>query len=123
MATREALWLSRLHVDGAILMSPENARRLAARQERDNPNPKIAVEDVEAYDELHYPGSKAKRDAFIARGGVEIMGSSYVAKLSHEDFHEHYGTVCDETCPHARLLPPATLRSRPWWKRLFARKQ
>lgn len=100
-------------------MSPENARRLAARQERDNPKLKITVDDVEAYDELHYPGSKAKREAFVARGGVEIMGSSYVAKLSHDDFHEHYGTVCDETCPHARLIPRAHVTRKPWWRRLL----
>lgn len=104
-------------------MSPENARRLAARQERDNPTPKISEADVEAYSEIHYPGHNAHRDAFIARGGVEICGNSYIAKLSHDDFHEHYGTVCDETCPHARLIPPARLQSRSWWKRLFARKQ
>lgn len=58
-------------------MNDENARRLAARQERDEL--KISVADVEAYCELHYPGSRAKRDAFIARGGVEIPGNGYVA--------------------------------------------
>lgn len=97
-------------------MSPENARRLRERQERDAP--KISVEDVETYRDVHYPESKAKRDAFLARGGVEIMGASYVAKLSHEDFHEHYGTECDETCPHRRYLPAARVR-RSWWRRLF----
>jgi hypothetical protein len=97
-------------------MNEENARRIAERQDRDRP--KISVEDVEVYCELHYPGSRAKRDAFLARGGVEIMGAGYIAKLSHEDFHEHYGTECDDTCPHPR--PP---KRESWWKRLFARNR
>jgi hypothetical protein len=97
-------------------MSRENARRLAERQERDQP--KIAPADVEAYREMHYPGSSASRDEFVANGGVEVPGDTYVAALSHDRFHEWFGTECDDTCPHRRLLPVATVR-RPWWRRLL----
>lgn len=95
-------------------MNEENARRLAARQERDRP--KIGVADVEAYREVHFPGSIAKRDAFLARGGVEIPDDGHVAKLSHERFHEWFGTECDETCPHAKHELPAARVRRPWWR-------
>lgn len=93
-------------------MNEENARRLAAREARDQP--KITVAEVAAYREVHYPGSNAKRDAFVAQGGVEIMGDSYVAKLSHGRFHDWFGTVCDETCPHPKDPPRMS-----WWRRLF----
>lgn len=98
-------------------MSEENARRLAARQERDRPL--IAETDVDAYRETHYPGSRAQRDAFIANGGVEVCGDGYVAKLSHDRFHLWFGTECDDTCPHRRHLPAASVRCSSRWKRLL----
>ena len=96
-------------------MNEENARRLAARQERDRP--KITEADVDTYRELHYPGSRAHRDEATARGIVEIPGDGYIAALSHERFHEWFGTVCDETCPHG-FVPPKPR----WWRRLFGRR-
>jgi len=100
-------------------MSEENARRLAARQQREQP--KISEADVDEYREIHHPRSRAQRDAFIAKGGVEICGDGYVAKLSHTAFHQWFGTECDDTCPHRRRMPIAAIRI-PWWKRLLGRR-
>lgn len=92
-------------------MNEENARRLAARLARDRPL--ISIADVDSYRELHYPGSRAHRDKAVARGIVAIPGDDYVAALSHERFHDWFGTVCDETCPHPKPPP------RSWWRRLL----
>lgn len=99
-----------------VRMSDENARRLAARQERDRA--KVSLAEVDAYRELHYPGSIARRNEARALGIVEIPGDGYVAALSHQGFHEWFGTECDDTCPHRRSsLPAASVRRKPWWRR------
>lgn len=95
-------------------MNAENARRLAERQERDRL--RISLADVEAYRRVHYPDRR--ENTRVAR----IPGDEYVAKLPHDEFHEWFGTVCDDTCPHPRPIPSAQLKQAPWWKRLFARR-
>ena len=95
-------------------MSEENARRLAARQERDRL--KISMGDVDKYRELHSPGSRERAALASARGITPIPGDSYVAQLSHERFHEWFGTGCDDTCPHRRDEPPVARTVKPWWR-------
>ena len=86
-------------------MSERNAQRLAARLERDRP--KITEADVEEYRRVHYPDhATGREDGFL--------GDGYVARLTHDRFHEWFGTECDDTCPHPR--PP---RRVTWWRRLF----
>lgn len=98
-------------------MSTENERRLAERQARDQL--KISVADVEEYAEIHYPGSRAHDAEAAARGIPKVPSDRYVAQLSHERFHEWFGTECDDTCPHPRPVPAARAGRRPWWRRLF----
>lgn len=93
-------------------MNEENARRLAQRRAREQPL--ITEAEVEAYERVHYPDR-------VDRPGAPppIPGNGYIAKLSHDRFHEWFGTVCDETCPHAKRLPVVDRMGRPWWQRLF----
>lgn len=101
-------------------MSKENARRLAERQERDRPL--ITEDEVEAYRAVHYPQHVAEAYVPGRRGRpMPVPSDDYVAKLSHERFHEWFGTECDDTCPHRRSLPTAVVR-RSWWRRLFGGK-
>lgn len=96
-------------------MNEENARRLAQRLPQ---APPITEVDVEEYTRIHYPHHIAE-DYVPGRRGrpMPIPGDAYVAALSHDRFHEWFGTVCDETCPHAKHgLPEARVR-RPWWRR------
>lgn len=80
-------------------MSPRNARRIEERLERDRP--KITEADVEEYSRVHYPEHIAEAYVPGRRGRpMPIPGDAYVAKLSHERFHEWFGTECDGTCPH-----------------------
>jgi hypothetical protein len=99
-------------------ISDENARRLAERLRRDQPL--ITEADVEEYTRVHYPHHIAE-DYVPGRRGrpVAIPGDAYVATLSHERFHDWFGTECDATCPHRRYLPSASIARRPWWKRLL----
>lgn len=93
-------------------MSDENARRLAERQERDRPL--ITEEDVEDYTRVHFPEHIAEACVPGQRGRpAPVPGDAYVAKLSHERFHEWFGTECDGTCPHRVHVLPIARISRP----------
>ena len=96
-------------------MSPRNAQRIAARLELDRP--KITEAEVKEYRRAHYP--ELAHDDERTDRPPRIPGDGYVAKLSHERFHEWFGTECDGTCPHRRSLPAAAVRRAPWWRRLF----
>lgn len=99
------------------MMSPENARRIAERQERERL--KISEADVEAYERVHYPEHFTPERLARVEGIAKIPGNRYVAGLSHERFHEWFGTECDDTCPHPRPPPGARLVRRSWWRRLL----
>lgn len=88
-------------------MNDENARRLAARIARDNPPRLITLEDVKAYRLVHYPNHVDKPDV------PAIPGDESITTMPHSQFHDYFGTVCDETCPHPKPLPVA--RVRRWW--------
>lgn len=101
-------------------MNDENARRFALRLTRDRALPPITEADVEEYRRVHYPHHAAEQYIPGQRGRPPpVPGDNYVAALSHERFHKWFGTVCDETCPHARYeLPYARVR-QSWWRRLL----
>ncbi len=94
-------------------MSERNAQKIADRHERDRP--KITEADVEEYERVHYPEHIAEDYVPGHRGRPPaVPGNGYVAQLSHERFHDWFGTECDDTCPH-----PRPVRRVPWWRRLF----
>lgn len=98
-------------------MSPENASRLAARQERDRL--KITVAEVEDYRRIHYPERYTRTYPAGYTPPLPIPGDGYIAALSHDRFHEWFGTECDDTCPHRRYMPPASVVRPSWWRRLL----
>lgn len=76
----------------------------------------ITVDDVHAYRLVHFP----QQVALLYKPGrpVPVPGDAYVAALSHERFHEWFGTTCDATCPHAVMpLPRARVLRRTCWRR------
>lgn len=72
----------------------------------------ITVEQVEAYMLLVFPEHVSR--SYLPGRPVAIPGDAYVAALSHERFHEWFGTTCDWRCPHrVDELPVARIaRSR-----------
>lgn len=79
----------------------------------------ITEEDVERYRLELFPEHVA-RDGLPGRP-VRIPGDRYVAALSHERFHEWFGTECDRHCPHrVDPLPTARALRSGIFSRLFA---
>lgn len=100
-----------------ISMSPDNARRIAERQERDRP--KITVEEVETYRRVHFPEDAERVYPPGYTPPPPIPGDGFIAQLPHDRFHRWFGTECDDTCPHRRRLPVAEVVPRSWWRRLL----